>query len=743
MLKKRQRFFVLIMLSFLMFVNIYAGPPMATANSCLPRIGDVNGDNAIDDIDARLITEFCSGNKPEVFIKEVADVNRDGLITNTDADLITQYYTGQIATFPVVNVDVLLSQMTLAEKIGQMIQVEQTAIFDDEFRTLTEDPQMTWIPVTNISPDDVGTYAIGSILTGGDSFPYTGKNFQSATPEQWADMYDTLQRKALSSRLMIPIIWGADTVHGFGNLQGATIFPHNIGLGATRDADLVKRIGQITAKESIACGVDWTFSPCLEVPQDDRWGRAYEGFSEDPSVVAQLGVAYVNGIQGTDLADENSILATAKHYIGSGGTTWGSGIMSRKDADGQVIGGCLLDRGNLDCSEDKLREMFLPPFAAVIKEPSVPVGAVMVAFNSWNMVKCHANKYLITDVLKGELGFKGFVISDWEGFAQINAPCYAPPLSYDETINDLQPWELRDCINAGVDMLMVDSIWSSPWRFKEVIQMIQDLVNDGSIPISRIDDAVRRILTVKKNMGVFEKPFANRANQSLIGCEAHRAVAREAVRKSLVILKNKNNILPLRKGIGKIHVVGPKADDLGSQCGGWTLTWQGAGEYLKGGTTILQGIQNAVGTQSTVTYSANGTEPIPDGTNVIIVVVGEKPYAEYEGDRGDAVLPYGLSNEEIELIDKVHTSAPSIPIIGILISGSPIPITDQIDKFDALIAAWLPGSEGQGVADVLYGDYKPTGKLPYTWPRSVDQIPINDATGSQNPLFPFGFGLSW
>lgn len=738
---KKQPKIIIIIFSWMITINILANYGVTTASPSTAKIGDVNGDTKVDSIDAQWITQYCAGKAPSGFNKDVADVNRDGKISGTDSTLISQYCNGQIATFPVVNVDVLMSQMSLAEKIGQMIQVEQTAIFDDEFRTLTADPQMTWIPVTNISPDDVTTYAIGSFLTGGDSFPYTGKNAQSSTVKDWADLYDTLQKKALASRLMIPLIYAADTVHGFGNVQGATIFPHNIGLGATRDADLVKRIGQITAIESTACGVDWTFSPCVTVPQDDRWGRVYEGYSEDPSLVSQLGVAYINGIQGTSLSNENSLLATVKHFIGDGGTSWGSGIMVRRDSNNVIIGGCLLDRGDTACTEDQLRALHLPPYTAAITQPAVEVGAVMVSFNCWNMVKCHANKYLITDVLKNQMGFKGIVISDWNGFAQIDALPYADPESLDPSINDLQLEELRTCINAGVDMLMVESIWSSPWRFKEVMQMIQDMVTNGSIPMARIDDAVRRILTAKKSLGLFEKPFANRINQSLVGCAAHRQVAREAVRKSLVVLKNKNNILPARKGIGHIHVAGAKANDMRSQCGGWTISWQGAGNLLTGGTTILKAIQDTVGTASTVTYSEDGT--VPSGTNIVFVVIGENSYAEYNGDRGDDILPFTLSAEDIAVVDKVRSSMPNVPVVGILINGSPIIITDQIDKFDALIDAWLPGSEGQGVADILFGDYKPTGKLPYTWPRSVDQIPINDSTGSKNPLFPFGFGLTW
>jgi beta-glucosidase len=728
------------------FMNSIFGTGSEVQNPALPgtpdavRIGDFNNDKEIDIKDALRVAQYWEGKDLPSCIPEVADVNRDGVINLTDAVLIARYWCDLIPAFPVVNVDVLLSQMTLREKIGQMIQVEQTAIFDDEFRTLTSDPQKTWIPETGICPDDVTTYAIGSFLTGGDSFPYTAGNVQSATPKDWADMYDTLQEKALANRLMIPLIYGADAIHGFGNLQGATIFPHNIGLGATRDADLVQRIGRITAIESTAAGVDWAFAPCVSVPQDDRWGRTYEGFSEDQCVVSQLGVAYIKGLQGAQLDEENSILATVKHFIGDGGTAWGSGIMAKRDSDQQIIGGFLLDRGSTSCSETELRNLHLAPYIAAINQPPVQVGAVMVSFSSWNMEKCHESKYLITDVLKNELGFKGFVTSDWNGFAQINAPSYSDPAELDTTINDLLPSELKACINAGVDMLMAESIWSNPWKFKEVMQMIEDLVVNGEIPMERIDDAARRILTVKKNLGLFETPFTNRNYQQQVGSPDHRAVAREAVRKSMVLLRNNYNILPVRKGIGHIHVTGPKANDMQSQCGGWTLTWQGAGNLLTGGTTILEGIRKAVaGTNSIVTYSEDGT--VPSGANVVFVVVGENSYAEYAGDRGDDINPLCLCEEDIAVINRAKSS--NVPVIGILLCGSPIIITDQLEKFDALIAAWLPGSEGQGVADVLLGDYRPTGKLSFTWPRSCDQIPINDPCGSQNPLFPFGFGLTY
>jgi len=704
------------------------------------KIGDVNNDTKVNIKDAVMLILYCEGKPGPSCILDVADVNRDGEIDRTDPLLICQYCYRMIPAFPVVDVTILLSQMTLREKIGQMIQVEQTALFDDEVRTETHDPQITWIPETGICPDDVTTYAIGSFLSGGDSFPYTGGNVEGCTLTDWADMYDCLQEKALANRLMIPLLYSADTVHGFGNLQGATIFPHNIGLGATRDTQLLKRIGEITAVESSAAGVNWAFSPCVAVPQDDRWGRTYEGYSENPLVVSQMAVAYINGLQGANQGDGRGMSATLKHFVGDGGTSWGSGLMAKTNSDGQPIGGYLLDRGDTPCCEAELRAVHLAPYVAAITQADKQPGAVMVSYSSWNMEKCHASRYLITDVLKHELGFNGVVISDWDGFAQINAASYSDPGTLDTAINDLLPSELKTCINAGVDILMVESIWSHPWRFKEVMQMIEELVLDGDISPARIDDAVHRIITLKKDLNLFEKPFASREYQDLVGSPGHRTVAREAVQKSLVLLKNKRNILPIRKGIGHIHVAGPKADDMKSQCGGWTLSWQGSGHLLSGGTTILEGIRKSVeGTGSLVTYSEDGV--VPCGANVVFVVFGENAYAEYKGDRGDDCDPFCLCAEDNAVIDRVVNS--HVPVIGILLSGSPVMISDQLEKFDALIAAWIPGSEGQGIADVLFGDYNPTGKLPYTWPRSVDQIPINDPFGTQNPLFPYGFGLSY
>ncbi|NQT66785.1 MAG: glycoside hydrolase family 3 C-terminal domain-containing protein [Actinobacteria bacterium] len=604
----------------------------------------------------------CKAEAAEVVEKavteEVADIPENPLYKDASASIEDR-------------VEDLLSLMTLAEKIGQMAQIDRMYV----------------------GGDVISEYYIGSVLSGGGSVPYDN------TPEGWADMYDGFQEEALSTRLGIPIIYGIDAIHGHNNLVGATIFPHNIGLGATSDPDLVRLIAQITAIEVAATGMDWTFGPCITVPQDERWGRTYEGFSEDPELVAELGKAAIEGYQGDDLADSNTILACAKHFIGDGGTSGG------------------VDRGDTICSEEYLREAYIYPYINALE---VPVGSIMASFNSWNGVKMHSNSYLLTDVLKEELGFEGFVVSDWQGINEIDGSAR----------EEMSRLDIETSINAGIDMVMI------PNDYRGFINMLTELVNQGKVSQSRIDDAVRRILTIKFKLGLFENSYADRSNFGLVGCEEHREIAREAVRESLVLLKNEGSLLPLSKDLDSIVVAGSKADDIGSQCGGWTITWQGAVGEITEGTSILDAIKDTVSKDTIVTYSRNGTEVPPDA-DVAIVVIGEKPYAEYNGDDKDLLL----YTPDKDTINNIRDAG--IPVVVILISGRPMIITEEIDKWDALIAAWLPGTEGQGVADVIFGDNAPTGKLSYTWPRSIEQLPINDTDGSKGSLFPFGFGLTY
>ncbi|MFD2419302.1 glycoside hydrolase family 3 protein [Amycolatopsis pigmentata] len=565
-----------------------------------------------------------------------------------------------------LRVDDLMSRMSLDDKLGQMTQAERSAITD---------------------PADIATYRLGSLLSGGGSTPTPN------TPTAWADMYDGFQQAALQSPLHIPVIYGIDAVHGHNNVVGATIFPHNIGLGATRDPALAQRIGRAVAEEVSGTGIDWDFAPCLCVARNDRWGRTYESFGETPEIASSM-TTLITGLQGDSLSDSGSVLATAKHYVGDGGTTGG------------------VNEGNTELTEDQLRAIHLPPFRAAVDRG---VGSVMISFSSWNGVKMHTNHYLITDVLKKELGFSGFVVTDWQGIDRIDGQ---PGFTTDE---------VDAAINAGIDMVMV------PYDFKKFIDTLRSEVQAGRIPLSRIDDANRRILTKKFELGLFEHPLTDRRYTGTIGDAQHRALARQAVRESQVLLKN-DGALPLSRH-DKIFVAGKNADDIGNQTGGWTITWQGSSGPITPGTTILQGIQQKAGTDN-VTYSKDGTG-INGDYDTAVAVVGETPYAEGQGDRPNGM---GLDADDLATLSRLKASG--VPVVVVLVSGRPLDITQQLPDWNALLESWLPGTEGAGVADVLFGDYNPTGKLPDTWPRSASQEPINVGDGQQG-LFPFGFGLRY
>lgn len=564
-------------------------------------------------------------------------------------------------------IDALLAEMTLDEKVGQMTQALSS----------------------QTSPEDVETYFIGSVLSGGSDNPYPN------IPEAWADLYDSYQQAALSTRLGIPIIYGIDSVHGFSHTVGTTIFPHNIGLGATRDPELVRQIGRVTALEMAGTGIRWTFSPCLCVGRNERWGRTYECFGEDPALVSDMAVI-IEGYQGDDLSQPTSALATAKHYAGDGGTTNG------------------VDRGNTEVDEATLREIHLAPYEAAIQNG---VESVMISFSSWNDVPMHSQRYLITDVLKGEMGFQGLVISDYDGIDVMDG-------SYEQNV--------RDAINAGIDMAMTAG------DHAEFITIVKAEVEGGRIPMERIDDAVRRILRVKLLMGVFDQALAPREYLADVGSEEHRELARQAVRESMVLLKNDGDILPLARDSGKIMVAGRNADNIGNQVGGWSITWQGNSGKTTTGTTILQGIQEAVeGGGASVTYDKTA-KGIDSSYDAAVAVIGEDPYAEGNGDRPEKIQ---LERSDRALLERLKESG--VPTVVVLISGRPMIITDQLPDWAAFLAAWLPGTEGAGVADVLFGDYAPTGKLPVTWPRSEEQIPINVGDAAYDPLFPYDFGLTY
>jgi beta-glucosidase len=541
-------------------------------------------------------------------------------------------------------VDKLLSQMTLDEKIGQMVQVDSAALKDKA---------------------DVRKYFLGSVLSGGNSDPDNGN-----TAPDWLAFVNGFASQALQTPLKIPLLYGIDAVHGHNNIDGATVFPHHIGLGATHDARLVEHAERITAEEVAGTGIRWAFAPCLAVPQNPRWGRTYEGYSDDPALVAKLGAAAVRGLQGDRLsAQPTSVLACAKHFIGDGGTTNG------------------VDQGDTICDEATLRKLYLLPYVAAIH---AGVGSVMVSYSSWNGVKMHGNKYLLTDVLKTELGFRGFLVSDWAAIDQIS-----PDYKHD----------IEQSINAGLDMIMIPNGPDKPNNYIEFINDLKALVAEGKVPPARIDDAVRRILRIKFQMGLFDAAPTDSALTAAVGSPAHRAVARQCVRESLVVLKNENHTLPLAKNLKHLVVVGAGADDLGMQCGGWTVDWQGGhGNITHGGTTLLAALRQTVSPQTEVTFS-------PDASNVknadaIIAVVGEPPYAEMKGDREHL----DLSAEDTALI--ARSKAAGAPVVTLVFSGRPLLWDAALADSSAFVAAWLPGSEGLGITDVLFGDYPFKGRMP-------------------------------
>jgi len=581
-------------------------------------------------------------------------------------------------------VEDLLSRMTREEKLGQMTLVEKNSI----------------------TPDSVEKFFIGAVLSGGGGYP------SDNSAAGWAEMVNDFQQGALATRLAIPLIYGVDAVHGHNNVFGATIFPHNIGLGATRNLDLVSRIGEITAIELIATGIYWDYAPVLAAPQDIRWGRTYEGYSEDFELVNMLGNAFIEGLQG-NLGEPNSVLATPKHYIGDGRTIWGT----------SALGANHIDRGDARVDEETLRAVDLPPYIEAIENG---VLSIMVSYSSWNGEPLHSHKYLITEVLKDELGFEGFVVSDWGGIDLIADDYYEAVVA---------------AINAGVDMNMV------PQNYPLFIDTLNTAVENGAVPVERIDDAVRRILRAKFAMGLFERPFSDPVLIEAVGSEAHRAVARQAVSESLVLLRNEHQALPITHDTEVIFVAGQAADDIGIQAGGWTIEWAGGIGNITTGTTLLEGINTTAPDTTQVHYNPLGlfnrvTDENEEAliADVGIAVISEFPYVEWEGD--NAFLE--VSETDVAMVERMRER--SEKLIVILISGRPILITEQLLVADAFVAAWLPGTEGDGVAEVLFGNVPFVGQLPYTWPRHLGQIPFDfddlPTTGCDAPLFPFGYGLT-
>ncbi|HVA86079.1 MAG TPA: glycoside hydrolase family 3 protein [Candidatus Saccharimonadales bacterium] len=585
-------------------------------------------------------------------------------------------------------VDALLAAMTITEKIGQLTQVE----------------------VNSIAPAEVRDEAIGSVLSGG------GGNPSPNTPASWAARVRRYQEAALQSRLGIPILYGVDAVHGHNNAVGATIFPHNIGLGATRDPDLVSRVARATACELLATNVPWTFAPNVSVPQDIRWGRTYEGFGERTELVSELAGAYVRGLAaGSDHLASGSrpTLASLKHFVGDGGTTWGTssrypwipGWWQSPVADRWQI-----DQGDLQIDEVALRRIHLPPYL-----DGIAAGArtVMASYSSWNGVKVHGHRGLLTDLLKGELGFDGFVVSDWLAVRQISE-------DFDEGV--------ASALNAGLDMVMV------PYEYRRFVDSVHHALETNRISLERINDACRRILRVKVEIGLFERPFGDEHLLTEVGGVGHRALAREAVRKSVVLLKNDGESLPASPDAGLIIVAGAPADDIGTQCGGWTIEWQGRPGPVTAGTSLLEAINGAVSAGTRVLYEAAGRFPDVLRASLGIVVLAEPPYAEGEGDR----LSLSLPRPDVELVERMRARCDRLVVV--LFSGRPLLINEVIDLADSFVAAWLPGTEATGIADVLFGDYPFVGQLPVTWPATIDQVPLG--SGPAHPRFDYGFGLT-
>ncbi|XP_028779955.1 uncharacterized protein LOC114736335 [Neltuma alba] len=582
----------------------------------------------------------------------------------------------------------LLSRMTLKEKIGQMTQIERRVA----------------------TPSAIRDLSIGSMLSCGGSGP-----FENAMASDWADMIDGFQKSALESRLGIPLIYGIDAVHGNNSIYGSTIYPHNIGLGATRDAELAQRIGAATALEIRASGIHYAFAPCVAVCKDPRWGRFYESYSEDTEIVRKMS-SIVSGLQGQPptghqhgypfVAGRNKVIACAKHFVGDGGTEKGK------------------NEGNTVLSYEELERIHMAPYLDCISQG---VSTIMVSYSSWNGCKLHSHYHLITEILKEKLGFKGIVISDWMGIDKIREP---------------RGSDYRNCImsavNAGIDMVMV------PYRFELLMEELTSLVESGEVPIARIDDAVERILRVKFASGIFESPLSDRSLLDMVGCKQHRKLAREAVRKSLVLLKNGKDqsrpFLPLNRQAKRILVAGSHADDLGYQCGGWTKNWQGLSGRVTIGTTLLDAIKEAVGDETEIIYEENPSKETLERNDIsfAIVAVGEKPYAEKFGDNSELVIP--LNGPSI-----ISSVADKIPTLVILISGRPLVLEPWLlEKIDALVAAWFPGTEAQGITDVIFGDHDFKGQLPMAWFRRVKDLDQpTEGVRLHDPLFPLGFGLTY
>lgn len=615
----------------------------------------------------------------EIQTTDIVETESVGAEENSSAKADTSVYMDASASIE-DRVNALLSQMTLEEKVGQMVQAEQAGL----------------------SPEDVTTYGIGSVLSGGGSAPSSGNS-----AADWQARVNELKSAAKLTRLGIPLLYGVDAVHGNNNVYGATVFPHNIGLGATNDPALMEEIGSIVASEVRAIGVQWTFAPTLGDPQNVTWGRTYECFSERTEDIAPLAYAFINGLQGNvangAYMDAYHVIACAKHFIGEGHT-----------ADG-------VNQGNVEMSAEEFDALLasgvLDPYTAAL---DADVLTVMASYNSVDGVKCHENKHLLTEVLKEQLGFTGFVVSDYNAIGQTSGATYKD--------------QVEICVNAGIDMFM------EPYSWKDCINALIALVDDGRVSEERIDDAVSRILRVKFTAGMFEEEIGGDVEASCFndfGSEEHREVARRAVRESIVLLKNESigeeTAIQKLASAKNISVSGLKAYDIGSQCGGWTITWQGQSGKITQGTTIIEGLAEVRAEDVALSHSGDGT--LAEGTDAVIAVFGETPYAETDGDRNGNTL--NISANDISMLEGLRENIASLPegtpVVAVIVAGRPINISEYADMFDAIVMAWLPGTEGAGVADILLGEYDFSGTLKYTWRKDMNDVDV---------LFPYGTGLN-
>ena len=572
----------------------------------------------------------------------------------------------------------LLAQMTLAEKIGQMALVEKNSL---------------------ATPNDISRYHLGGLLSGSGSKP------EDNTVAGWKTMIDGYQAEAKQSRLPIPLLYGTDAVHGHAHVSGLTVFPHMIGLGATRDPELVRKVAAATAADMRRSGANWNYAPNLDQPRDIRWGRVYEAFSDDPALVSELGAAYVEGLQqgGAEASTPMGVLATPKHFVGIGSQIWGTS--QNKNFS--------IDQGVVAADEAALRAEYLPPFAAAIDAGAL---SIMVGLHTWGDDRVIRQKYLLTDELKGELGFTGFLVSDWYGVYEGKTSTFIATIQ---------------ALNAGVDMVML------PFDYRIFVRNVTWANRLGLISDARINDAVRRILRAKFALGLFDAPSA--AATDIVSDTEARALAREAVAKSAVLLKNTNNLLPLRPSTPHILVAGGSADNIGKQMGAWSIEWQGIdGNWPEGSTSILAGIQAAVSPATKVEYQPDGVFATGTKAAIGIAVVGEKPYAEGWGDTALPIL------DEADRTAIKNLQAVADRVIVIVVAGRPLLLAEEVTTIDGLVMAWLPGSEGAGVADVLFGKRPFTGVLPLPWPLRSEQLPITatGATADGTPvLYPRYFGL--